>query len=276
MPLHLAFSNDSSIAVEHLLFEGIVYRLGNSPQADIMLGKSRDNPFTASLYARAGDSQWILSFAADDSAAALQSLHHTKQINSAMSILIGGTLCRVSQLSLDEVAEHDRQYFKRRQQLRVLEKDLQNINDITTTIELARHFLLNSLHCDHAAVFFQADFTLLSPPAELPQIVSQSSLAVCSGLLAWSARSIRSVALESLHVNELCAEPDTFSDLQVLAAFCVPITIDGRVAGFLYGDNVQGRRYFSQTETLLVESMANMLSLQWLFHTIEQKISKAR
>lgn len=276
MHLHLAFSNDSGIAVEHLLFEGIAYRLGNSPQADIMLGKSRDNPFTASLYARAGDNQWILSFAADDSAAALPSMHLTKQVNSGTSILIGGTVCRVSQLSLDELAEHDRQYFKRRQQLRVLEKDLQNINDIATTVELARHFLLDCLNCDHAAVYFHDDFALLSPPDELPRMVDPSSVSVCSALLAWSARSIRSVALESLHASEPYTEYDATGDSQVVAAVCVPIIIDGRVAGFLYGDNVQGRRYFSQTETLLVESMANMLSLQWLFHTIEQKISKAR
>ncbi|GGF79407.1 GAF domain-containing protein [Alteromonas lipolytica] len=276
MPLHLAFSNDSGIACEHLLFEGILYRLGNSPTADIVLSQSKEAEFSASLHAEVNDNRWLLKINEASGVKSDQTIALTNELNDTTSVLVGNTVCRFTLLSLDDVAEHDREYFKRRQQLRILEKDLQGVTDIGTTVELARNFLLHSIKCEHAAVFCQLGADSNSPTATTDLLQHPISAPVCNGLVAWSSKSLNSVAVETLHSTVKDSEQTDPVKPQVSAALCVPVIIDGHVAGYLYGDNTKGRRYFSQSETSLVEAMANILSLQWLFHTIERKLSGAR
>ena len=57
------------------------------------------------------------------------------------------------------------------------------------------------------------------------------------------------------------------------AALCVPVIAEDRVIGVLYGDNTQGRQYFTHTDVKLTQLLANMLSLRLLFHSIEHNIS---
>tara|TARA_Y100001968_G_scaffold71818_1_gene63109 strand:+ start:8183 stop:9028 length:846 start_codon:yes stop_codon:yes gene_type:complete len=273
MPLQIAFGDQSGAVSEHLLFEGIAYKLGRSSAADVVVQHPQVSRLHATLCSDMTDTQWTL----DDTSSTgcyvngKAVKHMTVEKNAIVHF--GPVACRLTYLSPDDVARYDSQYFWRKQQLRQHEKALHTTVATASMLDVARHCLLQTLGCERAAML------LLDENGEFEQAIGHEPW-MDSNDFSGSRTVIRKCihSREPIAIGDILAD-DTFNAQQsvirfgIKAALCVPIIVEDEVVGVLYGDNTQGRQYFSQTDVKLTQALANMLSLRLLFHAIEHNIS---
>lgn len=267
MPLQLAFGLNTGAVSEYLLFEGISYCLGSSPEADIVISHSQISGYHATFSADLPDYTWQLT---DSSGAGFikggVTISHS-EISSPAVVHFGTAPCSITNLSLDDVAENDCLYFRRKQQLRHIEKSLHSTSDNVVMTDLVCDYMKRMMGCERAVLLLLDDNDQIEHTTGFQTWMtsvrnkrSRSLITHC--IQTKSPVIVGNVARDHSSENGQIA-PDSFS-----SALCVPIMIENEIAGVVYGDNTKHRQYFTQTEVKLTQSLANILAMRILLNSI--------
>lgn len=273
MPMQVNISLDSGWMAEHILFEGNVYSIGRSAQADVLINHPQISRAHATL--SANDDIWSLQ---DTSSAGCY--HQGKRITQLgitdqQTLRLGPVSCQFKHLNHHQLTAQDNQNMWRQRQIQQMSQQFSQCTSSTSLLESARHCLLQTLGCERAALI------LVDGDRQLQQ---------CLGYQAWMGEHSFSGSKTIIHrcidqqgalaIGNIQNEPSLASQHSVMrhhiqAALCVPIMSENHVIGVLYADSTQGRQFFTETEVNVVESFANILSLRLLFQSIEHNISLA-
>lgn len=277
MPLQFAFTEGNGSISEHLLFEGREYQIGRADSADVVISHpqiSRSHIVLRATKLADNDHVWHLNDTSSTgcfSSAGIPVKHLT--LDKPHVLQLGPIPCEFTPVAFNNVVKLDSQREWRKQQLKQYQNQLQYCNNSTALINLARECLTQSLGCERASLI-------------LFDKINNYQLGV--GYEDWMQgedfTGSRTIINQCMQANAVRAIGNIVSDHSlnkqhsiinhgIQAAICVPVCLDEKPVGVLYADSTLGRRYFTQTDIEFTTSLANMISMRLLFHTIEHKLS---
>ena len=275
MPLQLAYANEQGVITEHLMFEGTSYKLGRSSQADIVIRHPQISRIHATIKTDADNdvSNWTI----DDTSSTgcfvggRAVKHETLPDNTLM--FLGPVPCQLKRLSMSDLAQQDSVYFWRKQQLRQFEKTIYQSHDTSSMLDVARHSMTQTLGCERAALLLFDEQQDIGSAIGHEDWMDTQQFSGSRTVIKHAIETRQPVAVGDLQADHQFSAQQSVIRYGLKAALCVPVIAEDRVIGVLYGDNTQGRQYFTHTDVKLTQLLANMLSLRLLFHSIEHNIS---
>lgn len=275
MPLQLAYANEQGVITEHLMFEGTAYKLGRSTKADIVIKHPQISRIHATIKTDAANEE--TSWTIDDSSStgcfvggrAIK--HETLPDNTLM--FLGPVPCQLKRLSMTDLAQQDSLYFWRKQQLRQFEKTIYQSRDTASMLDVARHSMTQTLGCERAALLLFDEHQDIGSAIGHEDWMDTTQFSGSRTVIKHAIETLKPVAIGDLQADSQFNVQQSVIRFGLKAALCVPVIAESRVIGVLYGDNTQGRQYFTHTDVKLTQLLANMLSLRLLFHSIEHNIS---
>lgn len=270
MPLQLAFKCETGIVAEYLLFEELSYQLGSSPESDIIINHSQISGHHATLSAELPDHKWKLA----DFSRTKRITHgiNFQQHECSLSSVLhfGSVMCRANYLSLDDVARYDSQYFWRKQQLRYCEKSLHDSHENAETFKVACNYMKNVMDCERAAILLLDDCGQIERTIGFNSWMADEDFTQCFSLIRRCIDTKKPQAIGDVNLDlYLSGKPGMLTE-KVRAAVGVPIIIENEVVGAVYGDNSNGRQYFTHSEIKLTQSLSDILSLRMLFNSVSE------
>lgn len=272
MPLQMAIKQQDGSVAEHILFEGRDYSVGRSPSSDIIV----NHPQVSRSHARLNtdsESSWYLDDTSSTGCYALGQPVRKLKLDKQQSLLLGPVACELRPIDYSNVVKLDSQREWRKSQLHRYQRQFQHCKDSSALVHLARECLTHSLGCERASLIL---------------IDNVNNLELGVGYEPWmkgdgftgSRTIIRSCIAQSdvLAIGNVVAN-DSFNAQHsvvkngIQAAISVPVLVQNKTVGVLYADSTESRRYFTQTDIEFARSLANLISLRLLFHTIEHKLA---
>ncbi|NMH61378.1 FHA domain-containing protein [Alteromonas ponticola] len=272
MPLQIAVSTPQGTMAEHLLFEGQPYNIGRAESADVVINHPQVSRQHAILN-HVDDNQWSLNDISSTGCFRLGQKVSSLMIDDEQSILLGPVACKFKRISHHELEKAESHRIWKKLQLQQYCAQLSQCHDSMALIHMARECMMQSLGCERAALI------LFNQDADFQQGIGYEPWMDAQGFSGSRTVIKKAIAQQApLAIGNLRAEQDyalqpSIVQHNILAALCVPILVENQVIGVLYGDNTVGRQYFSETDVTFAASLANVLSLRLLFHSIEHKIS---
>ncbi len=274
MPLQLAVPQPDGVIAEHTLFAGRDYVVGRAQGSDIVIANAQVSRQHASLRAD-DDDTWLCTDTSSTGCYDNGQPVASTTIASARVLHFGPVPCRLTPVSRKALVKQDSQQVWRKQQLGRYHRQINRCESTLTLVNVARECMQQTLHCERAALILfdkQAGF--------------QSSIGYQPWMDADSFSGSRTIISRCMEAGTPLAigniQQDTSLNAQqsilqhgIKAALCVPVKVENDTVGVLYGDNTQGRVYFSDTDVRFATSLGQFLSLRLLFQSIEHKISLA-
>ena len=276
MPLQIAFTEKNGSVSEHLLFEGREYHIGRSESADIVIPHpqvSRSHIVLRASKQADNDHVWQLNDMSSTGcfSAGMQVKHLT--LIKPQVLRLGPVPCEFTPIALNNVVKLDSHREWRKQQLKQYQTQLQRCNGSTALINLARECLLQSLGCERASLILfdrTNDYQLgVGYESWMQGDEFTGSRTIINQCMQTNA--VR--AIGNIVCDDSLNKQQSVINHGIQAAICVPVCLDETPVGVLYADSTKGRRYFTQTDIEFATSLANMISMRLLFHTIEHKLS---
>ena len=275
MPLQLAYANEQGVITEHLMYEGTSYRLGRSRQADIVIQHPQISRLHATIKTDTHNSHshWTIDDTSSNGCflGGRAIKHETLPDNSL--VFLGPVPCQIKRLSLNDLAQQDSVYFWRKQQLRQFEKTIYQSRDTSAMLDVARHSMIQTLGCERAALLLFNEQLEIGSAMGHEDWMDTTQFSGSRTVIRHAIETRQPVAIGDVQADQQFNARQSIVRFGIKAALCVPVIAENRVIGVLYGDNTQGRQYFTVTDVKLTQLLANMLSLRLLFHSIEHNIS---
>ncbi|MDP2537956.1 GAF domain-containing protein [Alteromonas stellipolaris] len=272
MPLQIAVSQPNGSVTEHVLFEGRQYRIGRAHSADIVIAHPQISRLHAELQAT-NDHLWQLNDTSSTGCFSGGMPVKNIAINKPQHLFFGPISCQLTPVEHNKVIQLDSQRVWRERQLKRYQHQLQNCNDSSALVHIARECLIQSLACERASlILFDEENRALFGLGYEPWMNAENFT---------GSRTIIQRTMETnsvLAVGNIVADDSLNAQRSIIrngiqAAISVPVCIDDKPIGVLYADSLVGRRYFTDTDIEFAKSLANLLSLRLLFHAIEHKLS---
>ena len=272
MPLQVAIKQHDGTVAEHLLFEGRDYSVGRSLESDVVINHPQVSRSHALINAD-NDKNWFIDDISSTGCFSFGQPIKKLKLDKAQHLHLGPVSCELKPLDYSNVIKLDSQREWRRTQLSRYQSQLQHCDSSVSLVHLARECLTQSLGCERASLV-------------LFDNISQFQLGV--GYEPWmngdgftGSRTIIKRSMEQgdvLALGNIVAENDFNTQHSIIkygiqAAISVPVVVNDRPVGVLYADSTKNRMYFTQTDIEFARSLANLISLRLLFHTIEHKLS---
>ncbi len=272
MPLQLAVSTPQGSVKEHLLFEGQPYNIGRAKTADVVI----DHPQISRQHAilsNTPEKLWSLNDTSSTGCFQLGKKISTLLITTEQSILLGPVACKLKRVSQQEIEKAQSQQVWKKLQLQQYCAQLSQCDSSMSLIRIARDCLIQSLGCERAALVLFDENAGFQQGLGYEPWMDGEGFSGSRTVIRNTIQKQTPLALGNLKAEQEYALQPSVIQHHILAALCVPILVENHVVGVLYGDNTQGRQYFTKTDVAFAASLANVLSLRLLFHSINQKIS---
>ncbi|AFT79793.1 FHA domain-containing protein [Alteromonas macleodii str. 'Black Sea 11'] len=258
---------------EHLLFEGREYQVGRSESADIVISHPQVSRSHIVLRAADNDRVWQLNDMSSTGcfSAGVQIKHLT--LDKPHVLQLGPVPCEFTPVELNNVVKLDSQREWRKQQLKQYQTQLQRCNSSTALINLARECLIQSLGCERASLILFDKINNYQLGVGYESWMQGDDFTGSRTIInqCMQANAVR--AIGNIVCDDSLNKQHSIINHGIQAAICVPVCIEEKPVGVLYADSTLGRRYFTQTDIEFATSLANMISMRLLFHTIEHKLS---
>ena len=276
MPLQIAFTENNGSVSEHLLFEGREYQVGRSESADIVIPHpqvSRSHIVLRANKQADNDHVWQLNDMSSTGcfSAGIQIKHLT--LDKPHVLQLGPVPCEFTPLALNNVVKLDSQREWRKQQLKQYQTQLQQCNSSTALINLARECLTQSLGCERASLILFDKINNYQLGIGYESWMQGEDFTGSRTIINQCMQGNAVRAIGNIVCDKSLNKQHSIISHGIQAAICVPVCIDEKPVGVLYADSTLGRRYFTQTDIDFATSLANMISMRLLFHTIEHKLS---
>ncbi len=272
MPLQLAVSTPQGTVAEHFLIEGQPYHIGRAETADVVISHPQVSRQHAVL-STTSEQLWSLNDTSSTGCFQSGKKISSLLITNEQSILLGPVACRLKRVSNQEMEKSESHQIWRKRQLQQYRTQLSRCDNSLSLIQVAREYMIQSLGCERAAlILFDAESGFQQGLGYEPWMDAEGfsgSRTVIKNAIA----NHSPLALGNLKAEQEYALQPSVIQHNILAALCVPVLVEHQVVGVLYGDNTQGRQYFTNTDVAFATSLANVLSLRLLFHSIDHKIS---
>ncbi len=274
MPLQIALSQPDGVVTEHVLLEGRDYTIGRSSTADIIITNPQVSRHHASLSAQ-NDSCW--SFTDTSSTGCYENGQRLSSatIDKPRTVFFGPVPCKLTPLSPGTLAKQDGNTVWRKQQLSRYHHQINQCDSMLTLVATVRECLLQTLHCERAAFILLDDQAGFQSSIGYEPWMDTEAFSGSRTIIRRAIESGQTLAVGNIQQDTSLNAQQSILQHGIKAALCVPVCLEGDIVGVLYGDNTQGRVYFSDTDTRLASSLAQFLALRLLFQSIEHKISLA-
>jgi len=276
MPLQLAFTENNGSVSEHLLFEGREYQVGRAENADIVIAHpqiSRSHVVLRATKKADNDHVWQLS---DTSSTGCYSAGvPVKQLtlDKPHVLQLGPIPCQFTPVAFNNVVRLDSQREWRKQQLKQYQTQLQRCHSSTALVNLARECLIQSLGCERASLILLDRINQYQLGVGYEDWMQGEDFTGSRTIINQCMQTNRVRAIGNIVCDSSLNNQHSIINHGIQAAICVPVCIEEKPVGVLYADSTLGRRYFTQTDIEFATSLANMISMRLLFHTIEHKLS---
>lgn len=277
MPLQFAFTESNGSVSEHLLFEGREYQVGRADSADIVIPHpqiSRSHIVLRTAKYADNDHIWQLDDTSSTgcfSNAGTPVKHLT--LDKPHVLQLGPIPCEFTPVAFNNVVKLDSQREWRKQQLKRYQNQLQHCNNSTTLINLARECLTQSLGCERASLILFDKINNYQLGVGYEDWMQGDDFTGSRTIINQCMQTNAVRAIGNIVCDNTLNKQQSIINHGIQAAVCVPVCLDEKPIGVLYADSILGRRYFTQTDIEFATSLANMISMRLLFHTIEHKLS---
>jgi pSer/pThr/pTyr-binding forkhead associated (FHA) protein len=273
MPLQVAVKQDNGAVTEHLLFEGRSYNIGRSPNSDIVVSHPQVSRSHALLNAD-NDNNWFLNDTSSTGCFAYGKPVTSFKVNKQHTMLLGPIACELSPLPHENVVKLDSQRQWRKAQLLRYQSQLHQCTSSTSLIHLAKECLVHSLGCERASLVLFDNIDDFQIGLGYEPWMADNSFTGSRSIIKRSIEDNQVFALGNIVTDDAFNTQNSVIKYGIQAAISVPVYIQDTIVGVLYADSTTFRRYFTQTDIDFAQSLANMISLHLLFHTIEHKLSR--
>ena len=276
MPLQLAISENNGSVSEHLLFEGREYRVGRAESADIVISHpqiSRSHIVLRADENADNDHVWQLNEMSSTGCFSQGVPVKQLALDKPQVLQLGPVPCQFTPVAFNNVVKLDSQREWRKQQLRRYQSQLQACHSSRSLISLARECLTQSLGCERAALILFDKINDYQLGLGYEDWMQGNDFTGSRTIINQCIESNAVRAIGNIVSDNTLNKQHSIISHGIQAAVCVPVCVDKKTVGVLYADSTLGRRYFTQTDIEFATSLANMISMRLLFHTIEHKLS---
>ena len=179
----------------------------------------------------------------------------------------------LSSVALNNVVKLDSQREWRKQQLKQYQAQLQGCSSSNALIALARECLIQSLGCERASLILFDKINSYQLGIGYESWMQGNDFTGSRTIINQCMQGNTVRAIGNIVCDHSLNKQHSIINHGIQAAICVPVCVDEKPVGVLYADSTMGRRYFTQTDIEFATSLAKMISMRLLFHTIEHKLS---
>ena len=276
MPLQFAFTEDNGSVSEHLLFEGREYQIGRDARADVVIAHpqvSRSHVMLRATKYADNDHIWQLSDTSSTGCFSLGLPVKHLTLDKPHALHLGPVSCQFTPVALNNVVKLDSQREWRKRQLKQYQRQLQRCNSSIALVNLARECLMQSLGCERASLILFDKINNYQLGVGFEDWMHGEDFTGSRTIINQCMQTNAVRAIGNIVCDSSLNQQHSVINHGIQAAICVPVCTDEKPIGVLYADSILGRRYFTQTDIEFATSLANMISLRLLFHTIEHKLS---
>lgn len=272
MPLQVAIKQQDGTVAEHVLFEGRDYNIGRAPDSDVIV----NHPQVSRLHARINadnDNQWYLDDLSSTGCFALGQPVSKLKVDKPQRLLLGPVACELQPVDYSNVIKLDSQREWRKAQLHRYQSQLQHCKSSASLIHLARECLTHSLGCERASLVLFDNINQFQLGLGYEPWMKGDGFTGSRTIIKRSIENGDALAIGNVIANDNFNTQHSVIKYGIQAAICVPVYVNDKTVGVLYADSTQNRRYFTKTDIEFARSLANLISMRLLFHTIEHKLS---